>query len=390
MQSTGTILLTIGAILLLGFATDELGRRTRLPRVTLLLIFGILIGPAAADLLPAVSYQWLPLATDMALLMVGFLLGERLSLRRLRRNGHYVFSISISEVLLTCILVSLGMIACGVPVGIAVLLGSIAAASAPAATIDVISEVGARGKFVDTLEGVVAVDDVWGLILFSFALTVVQLAMGMTSDNGALAAGFWEVGGSLLLGLSIGVPMAFLTGRIRPGSPTLLEALALVFICGGLAEILEVSFLLSALVMGGAVANLARHHEQPFHAIENIERPFLVLFFVLAGASLHIEELWQIGGVGLVYILCRIIGKLLGCYTGAALVRAPRPIRYWTGLALSPQAGVAMGMALIAAERFPDHGRFILTVVVGTTVVFELIGPVATKYALYRAGRDNQ
>lgn len=389
MDSTGIILLTIGAILLLGFATDELGRRTRLPRVTLLLVFGVLIGPSVGDLLPPVSYHWLPLAADMALLMVGFLLGERLSLKRLKTNGHYVLVMSVTEVLLTAALVCLGMVFYGLPVGIAVILGAIAAASAPAATLDVIAESGAKGRFVDTLEGVVAVDDVWGLILFSIALTVVQLAMGLSVDNGALMTGFWEVGGSLLLGLSIGVPMAFLTGRIRPGSPTLLEALALMFICGGLAEILEVSFLLSALVMGATVANLAKHHDQPFHAIENIERPFLVLFFVLAGASLHIQGLWLLGGVGLVYILCRIAGKLLGCYLGAVLVKAPDNIRYWTGLALSPQAGVAMGMALIAAERFPEYGQFILTVVIGTTVIFELIGPVATKYALFKAASES-
>ena len=385
MQSVGLILLTLGAILFIGFATDELGRRTRLPRVTLLLIFGVLIGPSVFNLLPEISFQWLPLVTDMALLMVGFLLGERLSFSKLSENGRYVFFISVTEALVTCVSVTLGLWLLGLPMGVAILLGAIAAASAPAATLDVIEELKISNKFVDTLEGIVAVDDAWGLILFGFALALVELAVGVSPHNGLFFSGLKEVGGSILLGFCVGAPMAFLTGRIRPGSPTQVEALALVFICGGLAEMLGVSFLLAALSMGATVANLAKHHEQPFHAIENIERPFLILFFVLAGAALHLGSLWELGLIGLVYMFCRILGKLLGCYLSARTIRAPMSIQRWMGLALTPQAGVAMGMALIAADRFPAHSTLILPVVVGTTVIFELLGPVATRCAVLNA-----
>lgn len=228
MQSIGQILLTLGVILFVGFAIDELGRRTRLPRVTLLLIFGIVIGPSAFNLLPEFSVHWLPLITDMALLMVGFLLGERLSVSQLSENGRYIFFISVSEVLATFLFVSIGMLMFELPIGIAMLLGAIAAASAPAATLDVIEEMKVRNKFVDTLEGIVAVDDAWGLILFGFALALLELATGGVDHNGKLLTGLWEVGGSLLLGVVIGVSMAYITGRIRPDSPTQVEALALV------------------------------------------------------------------------------------------------------------------------------------------------------------------
>jgi len=388
MENTGTILLTLGAILFLGFATDELGRRTRLPRVTLLLVFGMIIGPSAGDLLPEISYHWLPLITEIALLMVGFLLGEKLSMAKMNSNGRYVFAISIGATLCTAIIVTLGLFLVGLSVGIAVLLGAIATATAPAATVDVIDQLQLNNKFVDTLEGVVAVDDAWGLLLFSFALTIVGLAAANGEQNHILLSGMWEVGGSLILGVLIGAPMAYLTGRIRSGSPTQIEALALVLICGGLAELLEVSFLLTAIVMGMTVANLAKHHDRPFHAIEGIERPFLILFFVLAGASLHLSSLWGIGLVGLVYILCRVVGKLVGCYLGGSAVHAPDNIKRWMGLALTPQAGVAMGMALIAAERFPAHSELILSVVIGTTVIFELLGPLASRWAIVRASKS--
>jgi len=388
MENTGTILLTLGAILFLGFATDELGRRTRLPRVTLLLVFGLIIGPSAADLLPEISTHWLPLFTEIALLMVGFLLGEKLSTAKLNSNGRYVFAISVSESLMTAVIVSVGLLLVGLPVGIAILLGAIAAASAPAATVDVIEQLQLRNKFVDTLEGVVAVDDAWGLLLFSIALTIVGLTASNGEQSHILLSGLWEVGGSLILGVLIGAPMAYLTGRIRSGSPTQIEALALVLICGGLAELLKVSFLLTAIVMGMTVANLAKHHDRPFHAIEGIERPFLILFFVLAGASIHLSSLWAIGLVGLVYMLCRVVGKLLGCYLGASAVHAPGNIKHWMGLALTPQAGVAMGMALIAAERFPEYKELILSIVIGTTVIFELLGPLASRLAIVRASKS--
>jgi Kef-type K+ transport system membrane component KefB len=388
MENTGTILLILGAILFLGFATDELGRRTRLPRVTLLLVFGMLIGPSAADILPEISYQWLPLITEVALLMVGFLLGEKLSTAKLNTNGRYVLGVSVGESLGTAIVVSVGLFLVGLPLGISVVLGAIAAASAPAATLDVIDQLLIRNKFVDTLEGVVAVDDAWGLLLFSFALVIVGLTVGNGEQNHILLSGLWEMGGSLILGVLIGAPMAYLTGRIRSGSPTLIEALALVFICGGLAELLEVSFLLAAIVMGMTVANLAKHHDRPFHAIEGIERPFLILFFILAGASFNLASLWDIGLIGLVYILCRLIGMFVGCYLGGSAVHAPDNIKRWMGLALTPQAGVAMGMALIAAERFPEYNELILSIVIGTTVVFELLGPLASRWAIVRASRE--
>jgi len=388
MENTGTILLTLGAILFLGFATDELGRRTRLPRVTLLLVFGLIIGPSATNLLPEISYEWLPLVTEMALLMVGFLLGERLSFTKLKTNSHFVFAISIGATLGTTIIVTFGLTLVGLPVSIAVLLGAIATATAPAATLDVIDQLQIRNKFVDTLVGVVAVDDAWGLILFSFALAIVGLSQGVEEQNHVLLHGLWEVGGSLILGVLIGAPMAYLTGRIRSGSPTQIEALALVLICGGLAELLEVSFLLTAIVMGMMVANLAIHHDRPFHAIEGIERPFLILFFVLAGASIHLSSLWAIGLIGLVYMLCRVVGKLLGCYLGASAVHAPDNIKRWMGLALTPQAGVAMGMALIAAERFPEYKELILSIVIGTTVIFELLGPLASRLAILKASKS--
>jgi len=385
MNDLGVIFTTLGGLLLLGLATDALGRRSTLPRVTLLLLFGFLLGQSGFDLLPPSSGDWFPLIADLALLMVGFLMGGKLGCSLSPKEGWVIFILSLSEVIVTASLMLVGLLLLGFPLVVALLLAGVATATDPAATSDVIEENKARGRFTNTLVGIVAIDDAWGLITFSILLAVAEsLGGGQTGPIFLHTA--WELGGAVALGIALGVPMAYLSGRIKPGQPTLVEALGMVLLVGGLAQMLAVSFLLSAMVLGVTVARLAQHHERPFHAIENIEWPFMILFFVLAGASLQVATLWDVGALGVAYIVLRILGRLLGSWPGGAVVPSGQSLRRWLGLALLPQAGVAMGMALIATQRFPDYADTIFPVVIAATVLFELIGPIGTRIALARAG----
>ncbi len=387
MDPTAQVLLALGGILLLGMATDVLGQRSFLPRVTLMLLFGMLIGPGVLDLVPAVIADRFELIASMALLMVGFLLGGRLTVANLRQSGVEILSISIAAVIVTTVIVFLGLYLVGVPLDIAILLGCIASATAPAATVDIVMESGYQGRFADLLLSVVALDDVWGLIIFSIGLALVAALAGIDGHTSPLLSATRDIGGAALLGLLIGLPAAYLTGRVRPGQPMLTEALGLVFVCGGLAVWLDVSFLIASMVMGSVVANLARHHDYPFHAIEDIEWPFMVIFFVLAGASLEFSTLWDIGLIGIVYVVSRIAGKILGAGFGGRCSRAQGITCRWIGVALLPQAGVAMGMALVATSLLPEYRQVVLSVVISTTVLFELIGPPLTRLALRRVDR---
>jgi Kef-type K+ transport system membrane component KefB len=144
------------------------------------------------------------------------------------------------------------------------------------------------------------------------------------------------------------------------------------------------------MAMGATVSNVARHHERPFHAIEEVEQPFLIIFFLLAGFDFQADQLWTVGLVGLVYILGRSAGLIAGGYLGGKLAGAPHSVRTHTGWCLLPQAGVALGLALIVSERFPDWGSQVLSIVVATTIVFELVGPLMTRYALRHAGEIGQ
>ena len=382
----GRTLLVLGGIFLAGLAADLVGRRTALPRVTLLLLVGFAVGPGGLDWIPAADRAWLPAAADMALLMVGFLLGGELTAARLRRHGRAVIVVSIVVVLATVTVVAAGLAALGWEPAIALVVAAVATATDPAAVSDVVHETRSDGPFTRTLLGVVAIDDAWGLVAVSVLLAAALAVSGRAGPEEALLHGLYDLGGAVAVGVGLGVPLALLTGRVRPGEPTLAEALGAVLLCGGVAKGLGVSFLLAAMVMGAVVANRASHHRRPFRAIEGIEWPFMILFFVLAGASFRLDGLvGAVGGLAAAYLALRTLGRVAGGWLGARLAGHDRTWRRWTGLALLPQAGVALGMALVVAQRFPELGRAIVPAVVATTVAFELVGPLLTRIALVRA-----
>ena len=149
----------------------------------------------------------------------------------------------------------------------------------------------------------------------------------------------------------------------------------------------DLSYLISGMTIGAIIVNKARHHTKAFHEIEHIQWQFMILFLILAGASLEADALLNVGFFGLAYVVLRVLSRLLGGWIGAALGKAPPHQRPWFGLELMPQAGVAIGMALVAAKQFPDWSETIIAVTIGTTIAFELLGPVATLMAIRRSAR---
>lgn len=383
-------LITIGVLLATGLLAEMVARRLRyVPRVTLLMLVGLAAGPVVFDVLPPETGTWFPVVTNVSLAMIGFLLGGEFTLRHLREQGSAVFTVSLFQAGVACALVAAGLALLSGELALGLSLGGIAAATAPAATVAVVQDSGRRDRFSRALLGVVALDDVWGILLFS----VLTAVAGLTLGNGALdslAEGVWEITGGVALGALLGLPVAFLTGRLRPGEPTLLEALGAVLLCAGLGLALGVSFLIAAVTMGVMVANLAAHHTRPFHEIEGIEWPFLVVFFVLAGASLEVDALEAVSLLAVGYIVLRTLGKILGSWIGGVLAGLPTLERRWLGFGMLPQAGVALGLALLVEERFPEVGEEVLPIVVVSTVVFELVGPVLTRMAAQRVPENHQ
>jgi len=388
LNVSSQLLLALGGIFLVGLLLSTVAQRTFLPRATLLLLFGAIIGEDLLNLVPKLLVDRFGLIAEVTLLMVGFLLGGKLTRTSLRGHTGISFSISICAALLPALVVCLGMIAMGVAIEIAVLLGCFAAATAPAAILDVVQESGIKNRFSELLLLIVVLDDVWALLLFGVGMAIVTSLNGIAGESSFIGLVAWELGGAVILGIAIGLPAAYLTGRIKAGKPMLVEALGIVFLCGGIALWLNVSFLIAAIVMGAVVANLARHHDYPFHAIEDIESLFMIIFFVLAGASLDLGALSVIGIIGGVYILCRALGKYLGAWIGGFLSKSGQDYKIWMGVALLPQAGVAIGMALVASNQFPEYRQIMLPIVIASTVVFEIIGPVFTGLAIKQSNRQ--
>ena len=385
MPSLDFFLMSLGGLLLLGLFTSTISDRTFLPRVTMLIVLGVVIGDHGLALLPSFFSEHFNVVADITLMMVGFLLGGKLSKATFDNSAKKIIIISLAAAIITALIVGIGLVFVGVDTKLAILLGTIASATAPAAIVDVVKDSKIDNQFTDTLLSIVALDDVWALLLFAFSMAVV-----VNLDTGQFEVSFLvnaarEIIGAVTLGVLLGLPSAYLTGRIRDGQPMMLEALGIVSICAGVAIYVDVSYLIACIVLGAVVVNVAKHHDSPFHAIEDIESLFMIVFFVVAGASLELGMLKEIGYLGVAFIVLRCAGKYFGAWIGV-VISAPddKPMR-WMRFALLPQAGVSIGMALVAVSRFPEYQQSLLTLVIGSTVFFELVGPIFTRISIRQA-----
>lgn len=384
-EKIGIMLIVIGFILLMGLATDYIGNKTRLPRVSLLFLFGFLSGPAVFNVLPDMTHQWFPVITTVALVLVGFLLGGKLAENAISRHKRTVIVLSLVISLVTAFTVMVGLSLAGFPLVVALVLAGIAAATDPATTLESVRDSGRDTAFTNILQGIVSLDDAIALILFSLLLMVAHMLNG--SELGTvflLTQAVWEVFGAVILGIALGFPMAYLTGRIRAGEPTLVEALGLVLLCGGLAVLFHVSYLIAAVIMGFIVAKKAKHHTRAFHEIEDIEWPFIILFFVLTGASVNLEIIGTATLLTFFYVFLRILGRFAGSWVGGACIRSGNSLKIWMGPCLLAQAGIATGLALMAASQFPEYGNTIVSTVVAATIFFEISGPIVNRFVLVR------
>lgn len=385
-------ILSLAIIFILSFFASRLTKKLKIPTITVYVVLGILLSP---NLLNLISKDFLATSdffSQIVLGMIAFSLGESFSLNTLRRVGRAVTGISISASLFPWFAVTLAVWAIfKQPFYIALVFGAVAAATDPAAVVMVTQEYKSRGDFTDTLLGVVAIDDAWALIIFGLSLSAAKTfitgngsAIGILKD---LLKASIEIGGSFILGGAV----AFIFNRLASFINTMKERLIYTFgflaLVIGLAISFNFSVLLSCMFFGALLANTNKESFQFFNSLREIDAPLYLIFFVLAGASLKISVLGTSVALTLGYISFRTLGKMIGAFVGAKIVDASRSIRKYMGLALIPQAGVALACALIAKHAIGGvWGDTILTITIASTVIFELIGPWATKHSLVRAG----
>ena len=389
-------ILSLSIILLVGLAAAQFIRRAKIPTITAYIIMGIIIGPSALNLVSKGILNSSGLISNVVLSFIAFSLGQNFSLGRFRRVGKSVLAISICEVVGAFLIVSLGVwLLTELPIYVALIFGGMAAATDPAAVVMVTREYRSRGTFTDTILGVVAIDDAWGIILFAFCLAIAKSLAGAHKFvvDSALAGVFHallEIVGALVLGGVLGWILSKLSNYIKSHSDLLIYILGFILLNTGLAIYLGFSALLANMFLGTVLVNINKTSFKFFDALRSIDSPFYLLFFVLAGASLDIGLLKSLGLIGLVYIFARALGKVSGAACGANIINAGPRIKKYIGLGLIPQAGVALALGLIAKSTFPQYGNVIFSTIVATTIIYELLGPLCTKYALKKAGEIEQ
>lgn len=379
------VLLSLAIILLSGFLMTRVTKRLHLPNVSGYIMAGILIGPGVLGLIPQETVAGMDFVSDIALAFIAFGVGKFFKREVLREAGGKVVVITLLESLLAGVLVTaVMMLLFHLDPLFSLLLGAIATATAPASTMMTIDQYHARGPFVNLLLQVVAFDDVVCLLVFSVASTVVS-AQGAVRVETVLLPLLYN-GGMMLLGAAFAFILSRLLAHGRSTDNRLILAIAMLLGLSGVCTALEVSPLLSCMVFGAVYINLT-HDKVIYRQINAFKPPVLSLFFVVSGMNLDVGALSAFGSIGVVYFLVRIVGKYAGAWLGCAATGMDKQSRDWLGLALVPQAGVAIGLAHLGRRILPtEYGGLLMTIILASSVLYELIGPGCAKLALFRSG----
>lgn len=393
------------AILLgVGFAVAKLGQLIRLPSVTGYILAGLVLGPSGLHLVTEETIgNNLSHFTQIALMMIAFGIGEHLDLNRLRYIFKSIGCIGLAETTGAFLFVSISTFSLTFWTGVgpeswgimdfavlAILLGAVSVATAPAATLHVMRELKAAGPLTTTLMAVVAVDDGLAIVIFGIAVSACKHLVGGSANTflSAFSVSVVEIFGSLLLGIITGILIDYIINKLKRQSEMLTVGLALLLLCGEGARLLGLSSLLAGMAAGFTIVNRDFRDVRLFRAINAFEPPIYVLFFTLAGTQLHLSALNLAGWVGLSYFFLRVLGKMAGSFIGAFLAKAPTEVRKYLGFALVPQAGVAIGLIFLIKgdQELSVFSTIITPVVLAGVVMSELVGPVFARFAVERAG----
>ena len=382
------MLLALSLALIVGLFFSRVIRLIHLPNVTAYLVGGLLVVPSVLGLLPQDAVASLSVLTDVALGFIAYSIGAEFRLSYLRQIGSKPIVITLFEGLCAVALVDVALIAMGFPLPLCLMLGAIAAATAPAATLMVVRQYKARGPVCSMLLPVVAMDDALCLMAFSISSAIaaaIYSGEALTVQS-MLISPLLQIAGSLLLGAGIGLVQT-LAARFFHSRGNMLS-LTIAAVLGGLAlcEMWDLSSLLVCMMIGAVMINLSPASNKIIEQCDRFTPPLFMLFFVLSGADLNLSVLPTVGLLGVSYLLFRSLGKWVGAFIGSSLVKAEPNVRKYLGYTLLPQAGVAIGMTQLAMQVIPEYGVTVRAVILAGTLVYELIGPVITKVALTKAG----
>jgi Kef-type K+ transport system membrane component KefB len=383
-----TLLLALSLSMAIGLLFTRIAKKVNLPNVTAYLVAGLLIGPSVFGLMNDEMMDATNILVTCALGFIAFSIGGEFKLTNLKRIGTSAIIITLFQALTASILVTLVLTLLGFDFAESLMLGAIATATAPAATLMVVRQYKAKGPVTNVLLPVVAIDDAIGLFVFSICLSIAEtiVAGAAFSVKTALFEPFLEIVLSLVIGAALGFALSFGMKLFKSRANRITLTVAIVLIGTALADMYDLSSLLLCMAIGAIFCNTSGECDKVLDLNERWTQPLLLVFFVLSGAEINLSIVPTVGILGIAYILARSLGKYLGALAGATVVHADKNIRKYLGITLLPQAGVAIGMSQIVLTRLPEYGTRIQAVVLCATLVYELVGPLLTKIVLTKAG----
>lgn len=381
------ILLEVAIMLISGILFGRLVKQIKLPNVTGYLIGGLLLGPSFINMIPNSMIHGFGVISDLALAFIAFSIGLAFKFSYFKKVGSAPIIIAICESFGAIIFVSVIPILFGFDPKFAIMLGAIAAATAPAQTIMVINQYHAKGSLTNMLLSVVAIDDAVALMGFGFAATIVKTLSAKNSNIFlSILSPFYEILVSLLLGIVFGAGLNLILRYFKKQSnrlPILIAFTAGIYWC---SEMLHASALMACMALGATIANLSNETDEISDIIDQFSPPIYMIFFVISGAGFEVSALKSIGLIGTLYVIVRIIGKILGAFIGGKITHQENKISKYLGPTLMPQAGVALGLIVVASKVVPDYSNSIRTTILCSTFIYSIIGPVVAKIALEKAG----
>ncbi len=403
-------LLSLSISLIAGLLLSRLAKLAKLPAVTAYLVAGILVGPyvLGAFGVPGIGFismadvKHYSIICDVALGFIAFSIGNEFRLAQLKKIGKQATIVGIFQAVFTTLLVDAVLIALHfampdtLSLEAAIVLGAVASATAPAATLMVVKQYKAKGPVTDILLPVVALDDAVGLVLFAISFGVARaMNAGTVSITAVVVEPILEVVLSLALGATMGFIFNFCERFFHSRSKRLSVSVGFVFLTIALTKLtfniggihIAFSSLLTCMMLGTIFCNVCDFSEELMERVDRWTAPLFVLFFVLSGAELELSVFSNLLMViiGLVYIISRSVGKCSGAYISAKMAGCNDNIVKYLGITLLPQAGVALGMAMKAKE-FGEIGEMVATITLFAVLIYELVGPMLTKIALLKAG----
>jgi Kef-type K+ transport system membrane component KefB len=386
--------------ILIGYVTGKLVGRFKIPAVAGYVIIGVILGQSVLNIVSQEILSHLVVVSDLSLGLIAIMIGGELRLGNLRKLSRSLFPIVFLEAAGALVLVTATIQLLFHDWTLSLILGAISSATAPTATYVVIRELRASGIFTSTLLAIVAIDDAFALIVYGLASAVAKAmltAFDLDSIKEVVIISVREIVGALLLGATAGIAAGPWLRRIRTRESVFTVIAGIILVIIGLSNQFHLSSLLANMALGVMITNIAPiSSRRVFETIGTLSPPIFTSFFVIAGAYLRIDLLPSLGMLGLVYLMTRIVGKLSGASLGAELVKAPSSVKKYIGFGLISQVGVAIGLSLIVAKEFTplgDAGKTlavnVINVLLATTIITEIIGPILTKYALIKAGESN-